>query len=360
MLFLKSLNILDWSPLFFIPLSLIANYFKWGALLIFLTSSLSLISLSIWLSTTLEKIAAVTGPAVGGLMNAFFCNATELILALVALKEGLITLVKASITGSIINNLLLLMGSAMLFGGITYKEQKFQSSLARLNGTSLTLAVVAIALPTLVVNTTNFVDELDLHRLSLLVATVLLILYGLTLVFSLKTHRNFYQVDLANNSSEIIEDKPNLGFWLMILGLITIAIAFESEIFVDVVEPVITQLGLTPLFTGVIVLPLISDLAGLITVVRLARKNQMDLTVATAMGDSLLIALFVAPCLVFAGIGLHQEINLNFNPFEAIALGVAVTVTNLICFSGQSTWLDGTLLLATYIIVGAAFYYHPV
>jgi Ca2+:H+ antiporter len=147
--------------------------------------------------------------------------------------------------------------------------------------------------------------------------------------------------------------------WIGVLGLTSGAIALESELFVNVVESVTAGLGLTPLFTGVILLPLISDMAGYITVIRLALKNQMDLAVSTVTGDSLLISLFVAPLLVLVGQAIGQPIDLNFNPFQVVALAIAVTVTNLVSSAGRSNWLDGTLLLATYIVLGVAFYYHP-
>jgi Ca2+:H+ antiporter len=343
--------------LVFIPLSIVAKWLHWGSLPIFLTSAFAIVPLSYWLGTATEKVAVVMGPTLGGLVNAVFANATALIIALVALKEGLVDIVKATITGSIISDLLLFLGLAMLTGGLRYKEQTFQPILARVNGSSMTLAVLAVALPTMVISTSNVVAPADIRHLSLVVATVLIIVYGLTLLFSLKTHSYLYDVGLA---TELTESHPsNMMLWLLVLLISTIGVAFESELFVDVVESVTEGLGLTPLFTGVILIPLISDMAGIITIVRLARKNLMDLTVATALGDSLLVALFVAPLLVFVGQLVGQDMDLNFNPFESIAVAVAVTVTNLISFTGKSNWLDGILLLATYIILGVAFYYHP-
>lgn len=351
--------------LIFIPFSIAADLLDWGESAIFITSALAIIPLSIWLSTATEKVAVVTGPSIGGLVNAFFGNATELIISLVALKEGLADIVKASITGTLLSDLLLLMGLAMLTGGIRYKEQEFKPILARVNGSSMTLAVAAIALPTLVINTSNVVDEVAIRNLSLVTATVLIIVYGLTLLFSLKTHNYLYAVGLTEEDDlDTLENdsgntRSKLYSWLAILLVSTIAIAFESELFVDVVDTETARLGLTPLFTGVILIPLVSDTAAFVMMIRLATKNQMDLTVATATGDSLLIALFVAPVLVFVGQIIGQPIDLNFNPFQVIAVAIAVAITNLLTFSGRSNWLDGSLLLATYIVLGVAFYYHP-
>ncbi len=365
-------NLIPLVLLVFVPISVAADLLKWGEEAVFVTSTLAIIPLSIWLSTATEKVAVVTGPSVGGLVNAFFGNATALIIALMALRQGLVDIVEASITGSILSALLLLLGLAMLTGGLRYKEQEFKPILAKVNGSSMTLAAIAIALPTMVIDTSNIVDAIAIRNLSLVVSAILIVVYGLTLLFSLKTHSYLYEVGLADVGVEGIDGSPSfpesepsqnrkskLWIWIVVLLASTVAVAFESDLFVGVIESQTQRFGLTPLFTGVILLPLISDVAGYVIVVRLALKNQMDLTVATATGDSLLVALFVAPVLVFVGQAIGQPIDLNFNTFEVIALAIAVAVTNLISFGGRSNWLDGTLLLATYLILGVAFYYHP-
>ncbi len=358
-------NLIPLALLVFVPISIAADWLHWGETAIFITSALAIVPLSIWLSTATEKIAVVTGPSVGGLVNAVFGNATELVIALVALNAGLVDIVEASITGTILSDLLVLLGLGMLTGGFRYKEQSFKPILTKVNGSSITLAVVAIALPTLVISTSNMVDIKDIRNISLATATVLLVVYGMTLLFSLKTHSYLYEVGLADEGlaedtpPDLPAKAPELAIWVVVLLLSTIAVAFESDLFVDVVESETARLGLTPLFTGVILIPFISDVAGYVTVIRLAMKNQMDLTVATATGDSLLVALFVAPVLVFVGLLIGQPIDLNFNPFEVAAMAIAVGVTNLISSGGRSNWLDGALLLATYLLLGVAFYYHP-
>jgi Ca2+:H+ antiporter len=360
---MKPKNLLPIALLVFVPLSFAANAWNWGTLAIFTTSALGIIALSIWLSTATEKIAVVTGPAIGGLVNAVFGNGTELIIALVALKAGLVDIVEASITGSILSALLVLLGLAMLTGGLRYKEQTFKPILARVNGSSMALAVTAIALPTLVTYTSNMVDASAIHGISIATASILIVLYGLTLIFSLGTHSYLYEVGLADevkaSEGESSHQQRKLSVWIGVLLVSTVAVAFESDLFVQVIETTTAGWGLTPLFTGVILIPLISDVAGYLTVIRLATKNQMDLTVSTATGDSLLIALFVAPVLVFVGQAIGQPIDLNFNPFEVVALVIAVAVTNLVSFGGRSNWLDGTLLLATYVVLGVSFYFHP-
>jgi len=334
-------KIVSFAFLLFIPLSVIAGRLNWGDQAIFITAALSIIPLSIWLSTAVERVAVVTGPTLGGLVNAIFGNTTTLVIALIALKKGLVDIVQASITGSIL----------------------IKPILARVNGSSMTLAVIAIALPTLVIYTSKVVEVADILSLSLVTATVLLIVYGLTLLFSLKTHSYLYEVGLSNENTPdnqvSEEEKAQVWIWLLVLLTSTVAVAYESDLFVNVVESVMEGFNLTPLFIGVIFIPLISDVSGIVTVIQLALKNQMDLTVSVAMGDSLLVALFVAPLLVFIGQFWQQPMDLNFNPFNVVALIVAVVVTNLISFTGRSNWLDGTLLLATYLILSVAFYYHP-
>jgi Ca2+:H+ antiporter len=358
--------------LIFITLSCVAKYQHWGDLSVFVTSALAIIPLSIVLSTATEKIAMVTGPSIGGLVNAVFGNATELILALMALRAGLVDIVKSSITGSILGALLLLLGLGMLTGGLRYKEQSFKPIFARVNGSFMTLGVTAIALPTLVIYTSNLVDPQDIHRIGMVTASVLIVLYGLTLLFSLKTHSYLYDVAIAESDSGSLVELPanneivvpddlnlRLGGWITVLLIASVAVGFESNLFVEVVEASTGQLGFTPLFTGVILLPLLSDVAGYVTIVRLALKDRMDLAVSTVTGDSLLITLFIAPVLVFVGQWWGQPLDLNFNPFEVVALAIAVTVNNLVSSGGRSNWLDGALLLATYFLLGVAFYYHP-
>jgi Ca2+:H+ antiporter len=342
--------------LIFVPISIAAEQLHWGTMAIFATSALAIVPLAIWLSTATEEITLVTGPAIGGLLNAVFGNATELIIAFVALNAGLVDIVKASITGTIVSNLLLAMGLSMFFGGLRHKEQEFKPIVARVNGSLMTLAVIAILLPTLASYSGSRMSPASTEQLSMTVAIVLIAVYGLTLLFSLKTHSYLYEVSLVELENEHTE-KPNLWLWLGILLVSTIAVAYESEMFVGVVEEATQGLGLTPLFTGVILLPLVGGAAEYVTAVGVAMKNNMDLSVSVAMGSSLLVALLMAPALVIAGYFIHQPMNLSFNLFEAVAVAIATIVANLVSLDGRSNWLEGILLLATYAILGAAFYF---
>ncbi|MBO3461126.1 calcium/proton exchanger [Aetokthonos hydrillicola Thurmond2011] len=354
--------------LLFIPISLAAHFLEWGPLSVFLTAGLAILPLAAWMGAATEEIAVVAGPTLGGLLNATFGNATELIIALIALNAGLLDVVKASITGSIISNLLLVMGFAMLLGGLRYKEQTFQPFVARVNASLMNLAVIAILLPTAVNFTSSGIAPTTMQRLSIGVALVLIFVYAMTLLFSMKTHSYLYEVGLAEQEqvelaeSNLAEGKPqvNVWFWTGVLLLTTLSVAVESELLVDSLEAATSQLGLTALFTGVIVVPIIGNAAEHATAVTVAMKDKMDLSVSVAMGSSLQIALFVAPFLVLAGWLMGKPMDLNFNPFELVSVAVAVLITNSISSDGRSNWLEGLLLLATYTVLGLAFYFHPV
>ena len=348
--------------LVFVPISLAAEYLHWGELTVFITACLAILPLAAWMGTATEEIAIVVGPSLGGLLNATFGNATELIIAIVALKAGAINVVKASLTGSIIGNLLLVLGFSMLLGGLRYKEQEFQPTIARINASTMNLAVIAILMPTAVNYTSSGVDEATMQKLSLVVALVMIAVYLLTLFFSMKTHSYLYDLGVEaeegggfNAEGEL----PNVWLWSGVLLGITLLVAVESEMLVGALKEATEQLGLTELFTGIILLPIVGNAAEHATAVVVAMKNKMDLAVSVALGSSLQIALFVAPVLVIVGYFLHQPMDLNFNPFELVAVMVAVLIANSVSADGRSNWLEGTLLLATYFVIGAAFFFHP-
>ncbi len=359
-------NILS-TLLIFIPISIAGHFLHWSDAIVFITSGLAIVPLAAWMGTATEEIAVVAGPSLGGLLNATFGNATELIIALVALNAGLVGVVKATITGSIIGNLLLVMGLSMFLGGLRYKEQEFQPVVARVNASAMNLAVIAILLPTAVDATSTGIDEATIQKLSVAVAVVLIAVYVMSLIFSMKTHSYLFDVGLAETElaeANLAEEQPghkvNLPFWIGILVVITLFVAVESEFLVDSLEKATSALGLTTLFTGVILLPIIGNAAEHTTAVTVAIKNKMDLSVSVALGSSLQIALFVAPVLVIAGYIIGQPMDLNFNPFELVAVAVAVLIANSISSDGKSNWLEGALLLAAYLVLSFAFYFHPV
>lgn len=355
--------------LVFVPLSIAAERLEMGEGAIFLTSVLAILPLAVWLSTATEELALSLGPSIGALLNAVFGNATELIIALTALRAGLVEIVKASITGTVVANLLLALGLSMLVGGIGRQEQRFQPVVARVNGTAMSLAVLAILIPSL----TGMGDGghgAGTQQFSTFVAWVLLLVYGLTLLFSLRTHSGLYAVaeaDLAEvpethgpeteGAGEMASHKPPLLPWLVVLVAATAGVAYESELFVGVVEAVTTKAGLSALFTGVVLLPLLGGVAEYLTAVTMARKNKMDLSVSVALGSTLLVALLVVPILVLVGPWLGHPLDLNFQIYELVAIATAVVVSNLVSLDGRSDWLEGVLLLAAYVILAAGFYF---
>ncbi|MGB5960685.1 MAG: calcium/proton exchanger [Coleofasciculaceae cyanobacterium] len=360
-------NTILFTLLLFVPISIAGHFLHWGSAVVFITSGLAILPLAAFMGTATEEIAVVVGPSLGGLLNATFGNATELIIALIALNAGLVDVVKATITGSIISNLLLVMGFSMLLGGLRYKEQEFQPIVARVNASSMNLAVIAILVPTAVDATSSGISEPTLQKLSAAVAVVLILVYGLTLLFSMKTHSYLFDVGIAdledladaNLVEENTEHKPNLWLWIGILLAITLVVAYESELLVDTLEDATAKLGLSALFTGVIIIPVIGNAAEHATAVTVAMKNKMDLSVSVAVGSSLQIALFVAPVLVLAGWFLGQPMDLDFNPFELVAVAVSVLIANSISSDGRSNWLEGILLLAAYVVLALAFFFHP-
>lgn len=365
-------NVIFYGFLGFIPVSIAAHFLGWGDLIVFITAALAIIPLAGWMGTATEEIAVVLGPSLGGLMNATFGNATELIIAVFALRAGLVNVVKSSITGSIIGNLLLVMGLSMLLGGLKFKEQTFQPTIARLNASSMNLAIIAILLPTAVDFTSAGIEQSILQKLSISVAIVLMLVYGLTLLFSMKTHSYLYDVGIAEESGEAVvalsdpteahesPEEVNLPLWIGILLAATIVVAVESEFLVGTLEIASKQLGLSELFTGVIILPVIGNAAEHATAVTVALKDKMDLSLNVAVGSSMQIALFVGPLLVLIGALMGQPMDLDFNNFELLTVVVAVLVANSISADGKSNWLEGTLLLATYAVIGLSFYFHPV
>lgn len=350
------------SMLAFIPLSIFANWMQFNPVVVFVLSGCAIIPLAAWIANSTEGIAEVVGPTLGGLLNSTFGNATELIVSIVALRSGLVEVVKASITGTIIANLLLALGLATLLGGIRFKEQSFQPTVARINASSLNLAVVVLLTPTAIHFTSpKGLEESTLNNFSIVLALLLLVFYGLMLLFSMKTHSHIYRIADEEIHHVIDRKTRQEALWRQVgvLLVCTIALVFVSEILVSSLEKAIATLGFTDLFTGVILIPIFGGAVEYITAATFAMKNKMDLSVAVAMGSSLQIVMFAAPVLVLIGQVMGQPMNLEFNAFEVLAVAIAVLLTNSISGDGKSNWLEGSMLLVTYAVLGAAFYFHP-
>jgi len=340
-----------------LPVAILGSLLHWNPTLNFIAACVGLIPLASLIGEGTEALAVVTGPKIGGLLNATLGNAAELIITIVAIRAGLLDLVKASITGSILGNLLLVLGASVLFGGVKNGRQRFNREHAANNATMLVLAVVALSIPSLL-NHTLEGEALPgpiTESLSLGVAGVMITLYLLGLLYSLRVS------DSALTGGGAASEAPRWSAKQagLVLAATTIAVVWLSEILVGSVEPVIASSGLSEFFLGIILIPIIGNVAEHIVAVQVAIKDHMDLSVEIALGSSLQIALFVAPVLVFVSLAFGQQLNLVFNQFELIALIAAVLTAALVSSDGETNWLEGAELLAVYLILGLAFFFLP-
>ncbi len=342
---MKYLNLL----LIFVPLAIAASLFHFDVWLVFVSSALGIIPLAGILGRATEELALHAGPRVGGLLNATLGNAAELIITIFAIREGLLELAKASITGSILGNVLLILGLSTLFGGLRHGTQQFDRSQAGLNATMMTLAVIALVIPAIFGHAIES-DRLAVEELSLAVAGVMIIIYALSLIYSFRSTPVTPTPERANWSPRLI---------LLALALSTLFMVWLSEILVETVEPVVQSLGVTEFFLGVIIVPLVGNVVEHLVAVQTAWKNKMDLSLAISLGSSMQIALFVAPLLVFISLLGPEPLSLIFNQFELISLGAAVVIAVFISLDGESNWLEGAELLAVYCIIAIAFFFLP-
>jgi Ca2+:H+ antiporter len=352
-------NLLNWLYLA-IPVAIYCEVTHQNAIAIFIASAISIIPLAGLMGKATEHLSEKLGEGLGGLLNATFGNAAELIIALMALKKGLIPVVKASITGSIIGNILLVLGLSAVCGGLKHRTQKFNLTAASMGSTLLALAGIALVLPA-VFHFIGGTQAIKVERdVSLEISIVLFITYILSLIFSLRTHSHLYVGDGGKEEEVALETEhwSQKKSFLILLGA-TSAVAVMSEFLVGAVEVASHSLGLTQVFVGVILVAIIGNAAEHSTAVLVALKNKMGLAMNIAVGSSLQVALFVAPVLVFAGYAMGQPMDLIFTPMEVVAVAVAVTVTALICQDGETNWMEGALLLAVYVILGIVFYWLP-
>jgi Ca2+:H+ antiporter len=353
---------LDWL-LIFLPVTIWLHYAKPDAATsIFLCACAAILPLAGWLGRATEHLAGHTGETVGGLLNATFGNAAEFIIALAALRQGLHEVVKASITGSIIGNILLVGGLAMFCGGLRHERQRFRAKAARTQATLLTLAAIALVLPAAfhaLGGPAGYQFEADL---SLEFAIVLLGVYGAGLLFSLVTHRRMFEALPADPQGGGGEHGPpwSRAKAVAVLTAATALIAWVSEMLVGSVEAAAHTFGMSNLFVGVIVVAVVGNAAEHSTAILMAMKNRMDLGLGIAVGSSIQIALFVAPLLVVAGrfIG-PRPLDLVFSPAEVLAVLLAVLITAQVTADGESNWLEGLMLLAVYLMLGVLFFFLP-
>ena len=341
----------------FVPAAIVAELLGAAPLLIFILSALAILPLSTLLGDATEHLAAYSGPTVGGLLNATLGNLAELIIAVIALRAGLIDLVKASITGSIIGNLLLVLGAAQVVGGMKHKTQKFSPHLAGMNAALLIIAAVGLIVPALFHTAHPDPARVQTVRMSEFVAVVLIIGYGLSLLYSMGTHRAAFAESAHEAGGEAGEAGWSLGRSIVVLLVVAIAIAFMSELLVGATQESIHTLGLSELYVGVIVVPIIGNAAEHSAAISMAARNRMDLAVGIAVGSSVQVALLVAPLLVFAGLLFGQPMDLAFTTFEVASVALAVWIGAAIVFDAESNWLEGALLLAVYAILAVAFFF---
>lgn len=339
------------------PLVILAEYGHWGELSVFVFSAIGVVPCAFFIGESTEALAHFTGPRIGGLLNATLGNAAELIITIMAIRQGLLELVKASITGSILGNLLLVLGMAMLLGGIKNGVQTFDRRGASRNSILLVLTVIILLIPSLLSHFLGAIDpqpSMKVEALSLGVAGVMILIYGLGLLYGIKETGN----PLSPEEGAKLEKKSHWSMraTLIILVLSTIGVAYLSEVLVNTVEPVVAQLGISEFFIGIIFIPLIGNVAEHLVSVQVAIRNKMTLSVEIAISSSLQIALFVAPVLVFISLLFGHPLTLVFNQFELIALIAGVLIAALVSADGESNWLEGSELLAIYLILGLVFF----
>ncbi len=350
------LNIL----LIFIPVAIALEFLKPDAhTFIFIAAALGIVPIAGWLGNATEQLAHKTGEGIGGLLNATFGNAAELIIALVALNKGLYPVVKASLTGSIIGNLLLVLGGSVLAGGLKFKEQRFNTTGARAQSTLLTVTAIAFIMPAAFHYLAGRQGRVREDDLSLEISIVLLIAYATHLVFSLITHKQLFAGERAAAGAEH-EKTWSVGKSIGVLAGATVLLAWLSEILVGSVEPAARSFGMTRIFVGVIIVAIIGNAAEHSTAIVMAMKNKMELSIGIAIGSSVQIALFVAPVLVIAShfIG-PRPMDLVFSPAEVLAVFAAVLITGQIAGDGESNWLEGAQLLVVYLILALVFFFLP-
>jgi len=329
--------------------------------LLFILAGIAIIPLAGWMGKATEHLADRSGEALGGLLNATFGNMAEIIIAIMALREGLTDIVKASLTGSILGNALLVLGASMLAGGLRYKTQTFNAAGVRSMATTLTLAAIALVVPALYHVLGGPSAPRREGALSLEISVVLLVTYGLSLLFTLHTHRPLFTPQAAEGG----EHTPAHGVWPVrrALGVLAAATAFVSwlaEILVRSVEPAAEALGMTEIFIGVIVVAIVGNAAEHSTAILMALDDRMDLSMGIAIGSSVQIALFAAPALVLLSYLIGpRPMDLVFTPAEVAAVALSVVIVGQVAEDGQSHWLEGVQLLAVYVILAIVFYFLP-
>jgi Ca2+:H+ antiporter len=341
---------LDWL-LVFVPVAVVLDVIHAEPVAVFSIAALAILPLAGKIGHATEDLALRSGPRVGGLLNATFGNVTEMIVAFFLILRGELEIVKASLTGSIIGNVLLVLGLAFVFGGWRRSEQKFSQAAVGLYVGTLVIAVIGLLMPALFALSPRATDP-HTEAVSLGVAVILMVVYALSMVFSFRTHKSLFRPVLS-------DEKPrwSFGFALGLLTASTAAVAYMSEILVGALEPTVEALGMSRLFVGLILVPIIGNAAEHASAVVMAAKDKMEVAVEIAIGSSTQIAVFVAPVLVFVSLAVGHPMDFVFSPPEIAAVGVSVAIVSFIALDGRSNWFEGAQLLSTYCILAVSFFF---
>jgi Ca2+:H+ antiporter len=330
----------------------------WNAIAQFVICAISVVFVAGFLGRATESVAHYAGQRLGGFLNATFGNAAELIIAIFLVKEGLYDMVKASLAGSIIGNLLLVLGASLFAGGLKFKVQNFNVSLAGLSGSLMIVAVIALFVPAVFLNT-HVITDSESDTLSLIVAGTLIVAYIAWLIFSMITHKD-YLSDVTEQKDEELPHE-HAPVWsrnksIAYLVLATVMVAFVSEWLVGTLEVFTTQFGLSELFVGAFLVAIIGNAAEHSAAILLAMKNKIGASVEIAVGSSLQIALFVAPVLIFVSYFMGNTMNIVFTTIELVAIAVAVFIAKSITQDGSTNWYEGLMLLVVYTLLGVSFF----
>lgn len=321
---------------------------------VFIASGAGILGLAYVIGISTERLGSIVGPQKGAVLNATFGNVAELIIAFFALSAGQLDIVRASVIGSIVGNLLLVMGLAIVVGGLKHGIQTFDAKLAGLDSTLLVLAVIGLFIPAVFVATSRTATAGSEPRIeeSVFIAVVLLALYVLNLVYRFKHPKELDPAGEDHSGPQWTAREA-----VLVLGLAAALLAVLSEELVGSIDPFIASFSLTPLFVGLVIIPTIGNLAEQLVSVRLAHANRIEFSIAVALGASLQVALFVVPVLVLLGLVLHQPMDLAFPPLEVAAVAVAAAIAALVSLDGESNWLEGALLLGVWVILAVSFFF---
>jgi Ca2+:H+ antiporter len=351
------------------PIALALTYVNGSPTLIFSMAAIAIVPLAALMGRATEELAVRSGPGVSGLLNATFGNAVELIIAGVAIKEGLFAVAKASLAGSIIVNILLVLGLSFVVGGVKHKFQTFQTSIASATLSMLTVSIVGMMMPSMyhyVQSGFTNMDESsgDITRLSLVISILLMSVYFLYLLFSLSTHKKIFDGKHEDETKRVRKPETHMATWpvrssILVLGITTVTVAAISELMVGQVEAMTVDLGISEIFIGVVIIAIVGNAAEHSSAILMAWRNRTELSFHIAMGSSAQIALFGAPLMVFLSFAIGNPMSLVFEPFELVSMILTLGIATVITLDGEATWFEGAMLVVIFLLVAAVFYVHP-